>query len=202
MTQARQLLRIPCLLTFLPDVWFTDEPWFTVVCKIPLLARRTGILYSRFTGDGIAQKKNAYYWALIRDAVKPVRFQKHPTTTKVHVWTAISVRVIIGPYFFHADGKNISVNQYTYQTYVKWFASELKKRRRFKRAVFMLVYKIPYRRAPRLAYRLAFRPSASREQRYLAYNVYARWDVTTYGVIDEGISATNIPWSCYWKILR
>ena len=32
-----------------------------------------------------------------------------------------------------------------------------------------LVYKIPYRRAPRLAYRL-HRPSASREQRYLAYN--------------------------------
>ena len=31
------------------------------------------------------------------------------------------------------------------------------------------VYKIPYRRAPRLAYS-AFRPSASREQRYLAYN--------------------------------
>ena len=30
------------------------------------------------------------------------------------------------------------------------------------------VYKIPYRRAPRLAYRL-HRPSASREQRYLAY---------------------------------
>ena len=32
-----------------------------------------------------------------------------------------------------------------------------------------VVYKIPYRRAPRLAYRL-HRPSASREQRYLAYN--------------------------------
>ena len=30
-----------------------------------------------------------------------------------------------------------------------------------------IVYKIPYRRAPRLACRL---PSASREQRYLAYN--------------------------------
>ena len=44
---------------------------------------------------------------------------------------------IIGPYFFHADGKNISVNKYTYQTCVQWFVSELKKRRRFKRAVFM-----------------------------------------------------------------
>ena len=114
-TQARKLLRIPRLLTFLADVWFTDESWFT--------------------GDGISQKKNAYYWALTHDAVKPVRFQKHPT--KVHVWATISVRGIIEPYFFHADGKNISVNQYTYQTCVKWFVSELKKRRRFKRAVFM-----------------------------------------------------------------
>ena len=32
------------------------------------------------------------------------------------------------------------------------------------------VYNIPYRRAPRLAYGCAFRPSASREKRYLAYN--------------------------------
>ena len=36
-------------------------------------------------------------------------------------------------------------------------------------ALEKLVYKIPYRRAPRLACRL-HRPSASREQRYLAYN--------------------------------
>ena len=28
-TQARKLLRIPRLLTFLADVWFTDESWFT-----------------------------------------------------------------------------------------------------------------------------------------------------------------------------
>ena len=38
-----------------------------------------------------------------------------------------------------------------------------------------LVYKIPYRRAPRLAYRL-HRPSASREQRYLAYKNEASAD--------------------------
>ena len=78
--------------SFLADVWFTDESWFT--------------------GGGIAQKRNAYYWALTRDAVKRVGFQKHPT--EVHVWPAISVRGIIGPYFFHAGGKNISVNQSTY----------------------------------------------------------------------------------------
>ena len=82
-TQARKILRIPRLLTFLADVWFTDESWFT--------------------GEGIAQNKNTYYWALTRDAVKPVRFQKH--TTKVHVWATILVRGIIGPYFFHADEK-------------------------------------------------------------------------------------------------
>ena len=35
----------------------------------------------------------------------------------------------------------------------------------------IFVYKIPYRRAPRLACS-AFRPSASREQRYLAYKDY------------------------------
>ena len=35
----------------------------------------------------------------------------------------------------------------------------------------MFVYKIPYRRAPRLACS-AFRPSASREQRYLLYARY------------------------------
>ena len=40
---------------------------------------------------------------------------------------------------------------------------------RIDRIWLLLVYKIPYRRAPRLA----FRPSASREQRYLAYNSLA-----------------------------
>ena len=39
------------------------------------------------------------------------------------------------------------------------------------------VYKIPYRRAPRLAYRL-HRPSASREQRYLAYNNVLDLEIT------------------------
>ena len=81
------------------------------------------------------QKKNIFYWALSRDAVKPIRFQKHPL--KVHVWAAISVHGIIGPYSFHSQGKHISVNQNTYQTCVRWFIGELKRRRKFKRAVFM-----------------------------------------------------------------
>ena len=42
----------------------------------------------------------------------------------------------------------------------------------FTNTQFGLVYKIPYRRAPRLAYRL-HRPSASREQRYLAYKIWS-----------------------------
>ena len=49
------------------NTWFTDECWFT--------------------SDGIAQKKYGYNWALSKEAVKPVEFQKHPI--KVHVWSAI-----------------------------------------------------------------------------------------------------------------
>ena len=40
------------------------------------------------------------------------------------------------------------------------------------KSCYILVYNIPYRRAPRLACRL-HRPSASREQRYLAYKLYS-----------------------------
>ena len=40
----------------------------------------------------------------------------------------------------------------------------------------LLVYKIPYRRAPRLAYR----PSASREQRYLTYKQITRTILELY----------------------
>ena len=86
------------------------------------------VVYGRVLVYRIAQKKNAYYWALTRDVV----------------WAAISVRGIIGPYFFHADGNFFSVNQYTYQTCVKWFVSELKKRRRFKWAVFMQDWATPH----------------------------------------------------------
>ena len=42
--------------------------------------------------------------------------------------------------------------------------------------IVMVVYKMPYRRAPRLACRL-HRPSASREQRYLAYNSYVVYKI-------------------------
>ena len=114
-TQVKILLSIPRLLSFLKNVWWTDESWFT--------------------SDGIAQKKDIYYWALSRDAVKPIRFQKHPT--KVQVWAAISVQGVIGPYFFHHKGQSVSVNQLTYQTCVKWFITRLKSRRKFKKAVFM-----------------------------------------------------------------
>ena len=45
----------------------------------------------------LLRRKNANYWALTRDAVKPARFQKHPT--KVHVWAAISYLVNLWPNF-------------------------------------------------------------------------------------------------------
>ena len=62
----------------LAHTWFTDESWF----------------YS----DGIAQKKNQYYWALSKDVVKPVEKQLVPI--KVMVWGAVSAKGLIGPYFF------------------------------------------------------------------------------------------------------
>ena len=48
----------------LPHTWFNDESWF----------------YS----DGIAQRKNAYYCALSKDAAEPIEKQLNPI--KVMVW--------------------------------------------------------------------------------------------------------------------
>ena len=58
---SQELLRQKRIL---PHVWFTDESWF----------------YS----DGIAQKKNQYFWTFNKDAVKPVESQLVPI--KVMVW--------------------------------------------------------------------------------------------------------------------
>ena len=93
----------------LAHTWFTDESWF----------------YS----DGIAQKKNQYYWALSKDVVKPVEKQL--------VWGAVSAKGLIRPYFFHKNGARVSVNQYTYQDCVSWFVEELKSRRKLARSYFM-----------------------------------------------------------------
>ena len=112
---SRLLLAQPNLFNKLTHVWFTDESWFTT--------------------DGIAQKNNQFYWALNKDAVKPVISQKYPI--KIHVWAAISVSGVIGPYFFHRAGRNITVNQYTYQEFVKWFIDQLKQRRKFSRVIMM-----------------------------------------------------------------
>ena len=114
-TQIKGLLRIRNLHSKLVNTWFTDECWFT--------------------SDGIAQKKDGYYWALSKEAVKPVEFQEHPI--KVHVWSAISVRGIIGPYFFHQNGQNINVNQFTYQDCLRWFIKELKTRKFYRSAILM-----------------------------------------------------------------
>ena len=93
------LLVQPNLLNKLKHVLFTDESWFTT--------------------DSITQKTNQFYWALNKDAVRPVISHKYPI--KVQVWAAISLSVsgVIGPYFFHRTGCNITVNQYTYQECVK-----------------------------------------------------------------------------------
>ena len=39
--------------------------------------------------------------------------------------------------FFHRAGRNITVNQYTYQECVKWFIDQLKERRKISRAIQM-----------------------------------------------------------------
>ena len=57
----------------LPKVWFSDESWF----------------YS----DGIAQKKNQYFWAFNKDAVEPIESQLTPF--KVMVWAAVSSKGFI-----------------------------------------------------------------------------------------------------------
>ena len=72
-TQIKVLLRIRNVESKLVNTWFTDKCWFT--------------------SDGIAQKKDGYYWALSKEALKPVEFQEQPI--KIHVWSAISVRGII-----------------------------------------------------------------------------------------------------------
>ena len=66
--------------------------------------------------------------------------------------------------------------------------------------VFVFVYKIPYRRAPRLA----FRPSASREQRYLAYNIcmqdtFAR---ATHAARDDRVSCIQPLYTIYLIVAR
>ena len=99
----------------LKNIWFTDE--------------------SCFFADGIAQKSNKFYWALSKDSVKPVIFQKYPI--KIHVWSAISASGIIGPYFFHRNGSNVTVNQHAYQDCIKWFIKQLKKQRKFSTAIIM-----------------------------------------------------------------
>ena len=62
----------------LQHTWFTDESWFF--------------------SDGIAQKRDQYFWALSKDAVEPIESQL--ALIKVMVWGAVSVNGLIGPYFF------------------------------------------------------------------------------------------------------
>lgn len=99
----------------LPKVWFSDESWF----------------YS----DGIAQKKNQYYWTINKDAVRPVESQLVPI--KVMVWAAVSSKGLIGPYFFHKNGSHINVNKDTYADCLTWFVDKLSKQRKLRSSWFM-----------------------------------------------------------------
>ena len=90
---------------------------------------------SWFFSDEIAQKNKAFHWALRKYAVKPTIFQKYPI--KFHVWAAVSMFGLIGPYFFHKDGSNITVNQYTYQDFIRWFICQLKLGNKFSKAILM-----------------------------------------------------------------
>ena len=87
---ARHLLTNKAIL---PKTWFTDESWF----------------YS----DGIAQKKHQHFWAFNKQAIEPI--SSHLEPLKVMVWGAVSTKGLIGPYFFHSNGSNITVYQYSYQ---------------------------------------------------------------------------------------
>ena len=83
----------------LPKTWFTDESWF----------------YS----DGIAQKIHQKFWEFKKEAIEPISSQLEPL--KVMVWGAVSTKGLIGPYFLHSNGRNITVDQYSYQNCIDWF---------------------------------------------------------------------------------
>ena len=84
-TQIKVLLRIINFESKLVNTWFTDERWFILFClhQIALLRKRMVIIG---------------HCPMSKEAVKPMEFQEH--AIKVHMWSAISVRGIIGPYIF------------------------------------------------------------------------------------------------------
>ena len=50
---------------------------------------------------------------------------------------AVSIKGLIGHYFFHSNGSNITVDQYSYQNCIAWFVEELKGRKMLNRSYFM-----------------------------------------------------------------
>ena len=95
LTERQRKIRIASCKSLLrkkdiiPKIWFSNESWF---CS-----------------DGIAQKRNQYFWAFNKDAVEPIKSQLTPF--KVMVWAAVSFKGLIGPYCFHKNGSHITVNQ-------------------------------------------------------------------------------------------
>ena len=90
---------------------------------------------SWFFSDGIAQKRNQYFWALSKEAVEPIESQLAPI--KVMVWGAVFVNGLIGPYSFHKNCSHIPVNKETYQDCITWFAQQLKSCQKLSWSYFM-----------------------------------------------------------------
>ena len=99
----------------LQHTWFTDESWFF--------------------SDGIAQKKNQYFWALSKDTVEPIKSQLAPI--RVMVWGAVSVNGLTGPYFSHKNRAHIPAIKKTYQDCITWIAQQLKSCRKLSRSYFI-----------------------------------------------------------------
>ena len=83
----------------------------------------------------LERKKCHKFWAFNKEAIEPISSQLEPL--KVMVWGAVSTKGLIGPYFFHSNGSNITVDQYSYQNCIAWFVEELKGREMLNRAYFM-----------------------------------------------------------------
>ena len=108
-------LHLPTHMAIVPKKKFTDESWF----------------YS----DEIAQKKHQKFWAVSKEVIEPISSRLEPL--KVIVWGSVSTKGLIGPYFLHSNGSNITVDQYSYQNYIAWFVEELKGREMLNRSYLM-----------------------------------------------------------------
>ena len=103
-------------------------------------------------------------------------YSNKTTNTKLYYTFFSHFFLIFFPHFFPVLFSKLNL-------YIFYFSYQSRHNTSYTR----FVYKIPYRRAPLLAFRLhsAFRPSVSREQRYLAYKyeINKGWE----NIIMEGL---------------